>query len=394
MEESGSSNNNKNNNKSPLHIELVLDPSAIITQARRDLTSIVVSKKKQSRSQSLSPSSILTKIHAGYFRISLSLCSQALLWKTLGEPTSHPNALQLLLHMIPTAVTIFLWSFVLLTLLLLSLLYLLRCFFYFKMVKAEFLHHVGINYFFAPWISWLLLLQSAPFVAPRTIYYLILWWVFVLPVIVLDLKIYGQWFTKGKRFLSGVANPTSLLSVMGNLAGAQAAAEMGWRESAVCMFSLGMAHYLVLFVTLYQRLSGTDRLPTMLRPVFFLFFAAPSMASLAWDSISGNFDISSKMLFFLSLFLFTSLVSRPTLFKKAMKRFNVAWWAYSFPVTMLALAAAEYAQEVNGCIARGLTYVLSGLSVLVSLALIISTALNTSMLLPDSDPILNLPTYR
>jgi hypothetical protein len=35
-------------------------------------------------------------------------------------------------------------------------------------VKAEFLHHVGVNYLFAPWISWLLLLQSSPFITPKT----------------------------------------------------------------------------------------------------------------------------------------------------------------------------------------------------------------------------------
>lgn len=128
-------------------------------------------------------------------------------------------------------------------------------------------------------------------------------------IVALDVKIYGQWLTKGKRFLSTVANPTSQLSVIGNLVGARAASLMGWKESAVFMFSLGMAHYLVLFVTLYQRLSGGDQLPAMLRPVFFLFIAAPSTASLAWDSISGSFDAGSKMLFFLSLFLFASLVS-------------------------------------------------------------------------------------
>lgn len=95
--------------------------------------------------------------------------------------------------------------------------------------------------------------------------------------------------------------------MIGNLVGAQGAANMGWNERAVCLFSLGMVHYLVLFVTLYQR-SGGDRLPVLLRPVFFLFFAAPSVASLAWESIVGTFDTASKMLFFLSLFLFTSLV--------------------------------------------------------------------------------------
>lgn len=168
---------------------------------------------------------------------------------------------------------------------------------------------MGVNYLFVPWISWLLLLQSSPFTDPKATHYLVLWWVFALPVVALDVKIYGQWFTKGKRFLSMEANPTSQLSVIGNLVGARAAAEMGWKEIALFMFSLGMAHYLVLFVTLYQGFSGSHRLPAMLRPVFFQFIAAPSMASLAWDSICGTFDVPSKMLFFLSLFLFAALVS-------------------------------------------------------------------------------------
>ncbi|KAD6794470.1 hypothetical protein E3N88_05366 [Mikania micrantha] len=103
--------------------------------------------------------------------------------------------------------------------------------------------------------------------------------------------IYGQWFTKGKRFLSTVANPASQLSVVGNFVGAGAAAQMGWRECGMIMFSLGFVHYVVLFVTLYQRLSGNSCMPTSLRPVMFLFIAAPSMASLAWDSISGTTGI-------------------------------------------------------------------------------------------------------
>lgn len=211
-------------------------------------------------------------------------------------------------RMVPSTAFVMLWSLALFTLVSQSLLYTLRCLLHFQIVKAEFLHHVGVNYLFAPSIGWLLLLQSSPFITPKTLFYQVLWWLFVIPVVVLDIKIYGQWFTKGKRFLSTVANPTSQLSVIGNLVAARAAAQMGWRESALCMFSLGMSHYLVLFVTLYQRLSGNDILPAMLKPAFFLFIGAPSLASLAWGSISGKFDCASKMLFFLSLFLFMSLV--------------------------------------------------------------------------------------
>lgn len=253
--------------------------------------------------------SILTSVTAGYFRISISFGAQALLWKIL---TLHSNdvsqPIHRLLRVLPSATFLILWYISLLALFSLSFLYVLKCFLHFHLVRTEFLHNIGVNYLYAPWISWLLLLQSAPMIIPNNISYQVLWWVFTAPIFVLDLKIYGQWFTTEKRFLSTVANPTSQVSVIGNLLGARAAAEMGWKECAVFMFSLGMAHYLVLFVTLYQRLAGSNRFPAMLRPTFFLFSAAPSLASLAWRSISGTFDTPSKMLFFLSFFLFMSLV--------------------------------------------------------------------------------------
>ncbi|XP_022716128.1 S-type anion channel SLAH4-like [Durio zibethinus] len=337
------------------------------------------------------PSSILTRLHAGYFRISLSVGGQAMLWKILTEPngTVSQDVWQLFLK-VPSSVCLVLWCLAILTQISLSFVYILRCFFHFHLVKAEFVHHIGVNYFYAPWISWLILLQSAPTLFPNTsIYYLVLCWIFIVPLAMLDIKIYGQWFTTEKRFLSIMANPTSQISVIGNFVAARAAAKMGWKESAICMWSLGVVHYLVLFVTLYQRLSGGNSLPLILRPTFFLFIAAPSMASLAWNSITGAFDTTSKMLFFFSVFLFMSLACRPSLFKKSMRKFNVAWWAYSFPLTFLAMAAAEYAQEVKGHVATVLMLVLSALSVLVFLGLMMLAAVNTDQLLGKTDPIVS-----
>ncbi|RWW71725.1 hypothetical protein BHE74_00020504 [Ensete ventricosum] len=333
--------------------------------------------------------SILTGFHAGYFRISLSLCGQALLWKTLSEPGTDARGLRHVVRMLPSAAFVLLWSIALASLVLLCALYACRCLFKFRNVQAEFLHHVGVNYLFAPWISWLLLLQSASFLRPgSSAAYDALWWVFSVPILVLDLKIYGQWFTKGRRFLSAVANPTSQMTVIANLVGARAAAKMGREEVATCMFAVGIAHYLVLFVTLYQRFEGSNSLPVMLRPVFFLFIAASSTASLAWSSISGSFDTASKMLFYLSLFLLASLVSRPALFRRSMRRFNIAWWAYSFPLSMVALAATEYAQEVTGGVPNALMLLLAVLSVLVIVVLMGFTAVKTGDLLPrgDDDP--------
>ncbi|OMO64831.1 C4-dicarboxylate transporter/malic acid transport protein [Corchorus olitorius] len=138
-----------------------------------------------------------------------------------------------------------------------------------------------------------------------------------------------------------MANPTSQISVIGNLVASRAAAQMGWKESAICLWSL------------------------------------------------GSFDTTSKMLFFLSLFLFMSLACRPSLFKKSMRKFNVAWWAYSFPLTFLALAAAEYEQEVKGHVAAALMLVLSVLSVLIFLGLMLLTAANAERLLGETDPMVS-----
>ncbi|KZV18849.1 hypothetical protein F511_08655 [Dorcoceras hygrometricum] len=339
---------------------------------------------------------LLARTHAGYFRLSLSLGWQSLLWKILLHPSQSSTVTYHVPKLCYSTILTIIWAFSLFTLVVLSLLYALRCILRFKLVKAEFMHHVGVNYFFAPWISWMLILESAPFVTPKNEYFVVLWWLFVVPIVILDLKIYGQWFTKGKNFLTAVANPTSQLSVIGNMVGARAAAKMGWREVSTFMFSLGMVHYLVLFVTLYQRLSGGDRLPAMLRPVFFLYFAAPSVASLAWYSIAGRFDTPAKMLFFLSLFLFASLICRPALFKKAMRKFSIAWWAYSYPVTILALTSTRYEQEVKSGVSHALRLSLSILSVLVLFGLLIFTLINPKLLLPEDDPMLvdNLPTQQ
>ncbi|KAL1216875.1 S-type anion channel SLAH1 [Cardamine amara subsp. amara] len=323
--------------------------------------------------------SVLRSLHAGYFRISLSLCSQALLWKIMIEPDSP--SMSHLNSKLPSMAFHLLWYLALVTQVLLCFLYVLKCVFFFDMVKEEFLHYIGVNYLYAPSISWLLLLQSAPIMEPQSILYQTLFGVFAIPVLALDTKLYGQWFTTEKKFLSMLANPASQVSVIANLVAARGAAEMGWKECALFLFSLGMVHYLVIFVTLYQRLPGGNNFPTKLRPIFFLFFAAPAMASLAWNSICETFDAVAKMLFFLSLFIFMSLVFRPNLFKKSMKRFNVAWWAYSFPLTFLALDSVQYAKEVDDQIGSGFMLIFSSISVLIFLGMMVLTASNSNRLL-------------
>lgn len=92
-----------------------------------------------------------------------------------------------------------------------------------------------------------------------------------------------------------------------------------------------------------------------------------------------------------SFILFYTQICRPMYFKKSMRRFSVAWWVYSFPLSFVALAAAQYAEEMKGAAAAAavLFLLLSSLSLFVFLGIFVLTALNSDRLLRQDDPCLN-----
>jgi tellurite resistance protein TehA-like permease len=235
------------------------------------------------------------------FGMCLGVSSQAILWKTLAS--AAPTAF---LHVSP-AVSHALWYAALALTVLVSAIYLLKVVFYFEAVRREFYHPIRANFFFAPWIACLFLALGAPRLVAEMQHGV--WYALMAPIFCLELKIYGQWMSGGQRRLSKVANPSNHLSIVGNFVGALLGAKMGLREGPVFFFAVGLAHYMVLFVTLYQRLPTNMTLPKELHPVFFLFVAAPSVASMAWAKINGQFDAGARIAYFIALFLYMSLVS-------------------------------------------------------------------------------------
>ncbi|KAF6992311.1 hypothetical protein CFC21_009317 [Triticum aestivum] len=297
------------------------------------------------------------------FGMCLGVSSQAMLWKTLeSEPSTK------FLHVHPTANHVLWWISIVL-MVFVSITYLLKAVFYFKAVRREFHHPVRVNFFFAPWIACLFLVKGVPH--PVWEIHQTIWYVLMAPILCLDLKTYGQWMSSGERRLSKVANPSNHLAVIGNFVGALLGARMGLRELPIFFFAIGLAHYVVLFVTLYQRLPTNVQLPKELHPVFFLFVAAPSIASMAWTRISGEFNDGSKLLYFVSLFLYVSLVVRINLFRGF--KFSLAWWAYTFPMTSVALATVLYASEVKNILTQALAVGLSGIAVVTVTGVLATT---------------------
>lgn len=231
-----------------------------------------------------------------------------MLWKALSTSTAIK-----FLHISPF-INLALWLLALAVLVSVCFTYILKCIFYFEAVKREYFHPVRVNFFFAPSVVCMFLaIGLPPMLSPKTLHPAI-WCAFMGPYFFLELKIYGQWLSGGKRRLCKVVNPSSHLSVVGNFVGAILASKVGWNEPAKFLWAVGFAHYLVVFVTLYQRLPTSEALPKELHPVYSMFIAAPSAASLAWRTIYGEFDGCSRTCFFIALFLYISLVVRPNFF--------------------------------------------------------------------------------
>ncbi|KAJ7969858.1 S-type anion channel [Quillaja saponaria] len=313
----------------------------------------------------------LLRFPVSSFGICLGVSSQAIMWKTLATSPSTK-----FLH-ISLAINLILWCISVALVATVFSIYLVKLILYFEAVRREYYHPIRVNFFFAPWIALLFLALGVPPSVANNLHQA-LWYILMTPIFFLELKIYGQWMSGGQRRLSKVANPSNHLSIVGNFVGALLGASMGLKEGPIFFFAVGLAHYMVLFVTLYQRLPTNETLPKELHPVFFLFVAAPSVASMAWAKIQGSFDYGSRIAYFIALFLYFSLAVRVNFFRGF--KFSLAWWAYTFPMTGAAIATLRYSNEVTNLVTQALSVILSSISTLTATALLTSTILHAFVL--------------
>ncbi|XP_078166289.1 S-type anion channel SLAH2-like [Carex rostrata] len=305
------------------------------------------------------------------FGMCLGVSSQAILWKTL-----NTSPVMSFLHISPMP-NLILWWASLVLMVFVSFLYVLKIVFYFEAVKREYHHPVRANFFFAPWIACLFLSLGVPSSIAVNLRP-IMWYILMAPLFLFKLKIYGQWMSGDQRRLSKVANPSNHLSIIGNFIGALLGANMGLKEGPIFFFAVGLAHYMVLFVTLYQRLPTNATLPKELHPVFFLFVAPPSVACMAWAKIQGDFDHGAKILYFIALFLYMSLAVRVNFFRGF--RFSLAWWAYTFPMTGVSIATIKYTMAVTNIFTRSLSIFLCAISTLTISTLLMYTIIHAFVL--------------
>jgi len=213
-----------------------------------------------------------------------------------------------------------------------TLIYLSKIIFFFENVKKEFYHPVKINFF--PLISKTLLVLSVVFLYFNMEVSYYLWWVGLIINTIFTFVILSEWITKDHFHLNHLS-PAWFIPVVGNIiipiAGVQHAnPELSW-----FFFTVGFVWMVILTIIIFNRLIFHDPLPEKLVPTFFILFAAPAIAFIAYYKLSEDFSTFTRILYYYSLFIFLLTLTQWRVFTKI--RFYLSWWAYTFPLAAFFL---------------------------------------------------------
>jgi tellurite resistance protein len=101
-----------------------------------------------------------------------------------------------------------------------------------------------------------------------------------------------------------------------------------------------------LYPIILFRLFFHTPLPPSLRPTLFILIAPPALIFSAYYSLNGGqLDAFAHGLFFAGLFFTILVLLLPRLFLGL--PFAVSWWAYTFPLDAMTVAALAYHAKIG-----------------------------------------------
>ncbi|WP_232628111.1 SLAC1 anion channel family protein [Methylobacterium sp. Leaf118] len=212
-------------------------------------------------------------------------------------------------------------------------------------VRAEFRHPIAGNLFGTPLISLLLLpfvLQGlSPALAAAA------WILGAGGMVAFAVLIVSRWM--GSRQQLAHATPAWIVPVVGLLDIPLAAPMLGLPHTqplALFALSVGLFFALPLFTLVFARLVFEEPLPQAQRPTLMILVAPFAVGFSSYTATTGRIDAFAEALFLVSLFVFVVLVGRLRDLPRCCP-FRVSWWAVSFPLAAMAVAALRYAEHVG-----------------------------------------------
>ncbi|SMR72055.1 tellurite resistance protein [Aliiroseovarius halocynthiae] len=220
-----------------------------------------------------------------------------------------------------------------------SLVYIAKALRHPSAVAEEWHHPVKLAFF--PTISISLLLLATATFPYNEVLAEYLWLAGVVGQGVLTIAVISGWISH-RSFQVGHLTPAWFIPAVGNVIVPVLGARMGYIETSWLFFSGGMIFWIVLLTLVMNRLIFHDPIVARLFPTMVILIAPPSVAFLAYVSMTGDVDGVARLLIYAG-YIFAALVVAqvPRLAKLP---FALSWWALSFPIAALSIASFRFAQ--------------------------------------------------
>jgi len=223
--------------------------------------------------------------------------------------------------------------FTLIIFLIISLIYITKIIKYPEEIKKEFFHPIKINFF--PLIAKIFLILSVIYLSIDMSYSKSFWIIGVILQFIFSIVILSVWIRHSK-FKFHHLSPAWFIPIVGSVIVPIAGVAHGFVELSWFFFSVGIVMWITLFIIVFNRIIFHNPIPDKLVPTFFILFAPPAIAFIAYIKLTGSLDSFAKVLYYISLFLLILIFAQFDMFSKI--KFYLSWWAYSFPMAAIIVA--------------------------------------------------------
>jgi tellurite resistance protein len=194
----------------------------------------------------------------------------------------------------------------------------------------------------------------------------VLWWIAVVVQLGFTLLILNRWF-HSERFTVEHNSPAWFIPILANLLVPISGAPLGYVEVSYFFFAIGIVFWLPLLAISLNRSFFFAPIPQKLMPSLFILIVPPALGFIAWTALhGGKLDDFGIVLFYAALFMMLMVVSQWRKFVGL--PFALTWWAFSFPLASITLAALLYFTLVGQVF-----FLWLGLSLYLVLVLVVAT---------------------
>ena len=220
------------------------------------------------------------------------------------------------------------------------------------LVRNEWQHPISGNLFGTVWISLLLLpielVRVAPDIARG------FWLMGAVGMMVFAWMTLNRWLSERQQWVH--ATPPWIIPVVGLLDLPLALPSLGMSvpdELPWLALSVGLFFMVPLFTVIFTRLVFDEAFPDGLRPSLMILLAPFVVGASAVMAVMGQVNVLAQGLYLAAVFLFVVLLGQMRHLISCCP-FRVSWWAVSFPLAALSIAAHRYAMAMPSVLAQGL----------------------------------------